>query len=301
MKATFHQLEVFECVARRLSFTRAAEEMGLSQSTVSTQIKQLSDEVGLPLFEQIGKTLYLTQAGRELLATAAELRAQWVTFETNIAALKGMTRGTLRLGCVTSAKYFAPEMLGSFCEKYPEIEVKLDIGNRDSLIGRLRLNLDDLFIMTMPEIDLDIESFPFLDNPLVVVASNRHPRAKESEIALSELAKDKFILRELGASTRATSDVLFARAGFVPNVRMELGSNEAIKHAVAGGLGIAILSKHVLDIDPSYDRLAVLDVIGFPIVEKFHVIYPRGKRLSLIARAFLDYLSLHPAPRAVKA
>jgi LysR family transcriptional regulator, low CO2-responsive transcriptional regulator len=290
MKATFHQLEVFECVARRLSFTRAAEELALSQSTVSTQMKQLSDEVGLPLFEQIGKTLYLTQAGQELLATAAELRAQWDAFASNIAGLKGLMRGRLQLACVTTAKYFAPEILGSFCEKYPEIEVKLEIANRAKLIERLRNNLDDLFIMTQPPEDIDIETLPFLDNPLVVVASNRHSMAGQANIALKDLANEKFILRERGSGTRETSQALFSREGFVPKVRMELGSNEAIKHAISGGLGISVLSRHVLDVDPAFDRLAIMDVVGFPLFEKWHVLYPKGKRLSLVAKAFLEFI-----------
>jgi LysR family transcriptional regulator, low CO2-responsive transcriptional regulator len=297
MKATFHQLEVFECVARRLSFTRAAEEMGLSQSTVSTQIKQLSEEVGLPLFEQIGKTLYLTQAGQELLATAAELRLQWTLFESNIAGLKGMTRGSLKLACVTTAKYFAPEILGSFCEKFPEIEVKLEIANREKLIERLRKNLDDLLIMTLPPEDIEIETLPFLDNPLVVVASNRHPKVLQKNISIADLAMERFILREHGSGTRETSEAFFSRHNFTPKVRMELGSNEAIKHSVAGGLGISVLSQHVLDVDPAYDRLAVLDVAGFPLFEKWHVLYPKGKRLSLVARAFLDYLVASPHPK----
>ena len=299
MKATFHQLEMFECLARHLSFTRAAEEMGLSQSTVSTQIKQLSDEVGLPLYELIGKSLYLTRAGQELLSTAEQLRAHWGQFETNIAGLKGMVRGSLNLACVTTAKYFAPEILGSFCEKFPEIEVKLEIANREKLIERLRSNLDDLYIMTLPPEDIPIETLPFLDNPLVMVASNRHAKVNQTKITLRELANEKFILRERGSGTRGTSETLFARESFTPKVRMELGSNEAIKHAVAGGLGISVLSKHVLDVDPAYDRLAILDVAGFPLLEKWHVLYPKGKRLSLIASAFLEYLAANPDPRAL--
>lgn len=298
MKATFHQLEVFESVARRLSFTRAAEELGLSQSTVSTQIKQLSDEVGLALFEQIGKTLYLTQAGQELLITAEQLRAQWALFETNVASLKGMTRGTLRLACVTTAKYFAPELLGKFCEKFPDIEIKLEIANREKLIERLRKNLDDLLIMSLPPEDIEIETMPFLDNSLVVVASNRHPKAKQRKIPLQDLASERFIVRELGSGTRETSASLFAREGFIPKIRLELGSNEAIKHAVAGGLGISVLSKHVLDIDPAHDHLTVLDVVGFPLHEKWHVLYPKGKKLALIPKAFLEFLAANPDPGA---
>jgi LysR family transcriptional regulator, low CO2-responsive transcriptional regulator len=293
MKVTFHQLAVFECVARRLSFTRAAQEMGLSQSTVSTQIKQLSDEIGLALFEQIGKTLYLTQAGSELVITARDLHQQWASFESNIASLKGMTRGHLKIACVTTAKYFAPEILGSFCEKFPDVEVTLEIANREKLIGRLRANLDDLLIMTLPPEDIEIETLPFLDNPLVVVASDRHSKKGQKNIPLEALEQERFILREHGSGTRETSETFFSTHSFTPRVRMELGSNEAIKHSVAGGLGISVLSQHVLDIDPSYDRLTILDVVGFPLMEKWHVLYPKGKRLSAVAKAFLEHLAAH--------
>lgn len=287
-------------MARRLSFTRAAEELGLSQPTVSTQVRQLSDEIGMPLFEQLGKTVYLTDAGKELLVAAQAVRSTWSDFEANIAGLQGLTRGTLKLACVTTAKYFAPELLGAFCERYPEVEVRLEIANRDTLFNRMRANLDDVYITSLPPEDIEVEDLPFQENALVVVASMRHPLSGRRDIDLASLAPERFILRENGSGTREIMENHFGQHGFVPRVRMEMGSNEAIKHAVAGGLGISVLSRYAIDANPAHDRLCILDVQGFPLYEKWHLVYPKGKRLSAVCRSFLGFLgnSLDPAAAA---
>jgi LysR family transcriptional regulator, low CO2-responsive transcriptional regulator len=290
MKVTFHQLEVFDCVARRLSFTRAAEELSLSQPTVSAQIRQLSDEVGLPLFEQIGKTISLTDAGRELLAASRGVFDTWSRFEMTVADMRGLKRGVLRVACVTTAKYFVPALLGPFCENYPEVEIRLEIANREALVGRLRNNQDDLYVMMLPPEELDVEKTPFRENPLVVVAPVGHALVGRAGIELKRLRDERFIMRESGAGTRIRVDRFFNEAGFVPKVRMELSSNEAIKHAVAAGLGISVLSRNALDVDPQLDGLAVLDVEGFPLADDWYFVHLRGKRLSVVARAFFDHV-----------
>ena len=290
MKVTFHQLEVFECVARRLSFTRAAEEMSLSQPTISAQIRQLTDAVGMPLFEQIGKTINLTDAGRELLAASRGVFDAWSRFEMNIADMRGLKRGLLRIACVSTAKYFVPGLLGPFCENYPEIEVRLEIANRESLVGRLRANLDDLYIMMLPPEDIDVDKTPFRDNPLVVVAAGAHPLAGKRAIPMKRLDSERFIMRESGSGTRMRVERHFSSVDFIPLVRMELGSNEALKHVVATGLGMTVMSRHVLDADPAHDGLTILDVEGFPLHDDFFVVTPRGKRLSVVAQAFQDHL-----------
>jgi DNA-binding transcriptional LysR family regulator len=290
MKVTFHQLEVFECVARRLSFTRAAEELSLSQPTVSAQIRQLSDEIGLALFEQIGKTISLTDAGRELLAASRGVFDTWSRFEMTIADMRGLKRGLLRVACVTTAKYFVPALLGPFCENYPEVEIRLEIANREALVERLRANQDDLYIMMLPPDDLDVEQTPFRENPLVIVAPAGHALAGRSSISLKRLRGERFILREPGSGTRIRTERFFTEAGFVPIVRMELSSNEAIKHSVAAGLGISVLSRHALDVDPKLDGLTILDVEGFPLADDWYFVHLRGKRMSVVARAFFDHV-----------
>ncbi len=298
MKATFHQLEVFECVARRLSFTRAAEELGLAQPTVSAQMRQLTDAVGLPLFEQFGKSVQLTAAGRELLATARELLATWSRFEMTVADLTGIKRGELRVACATTAKYFTPDLLGPFCALHPEVEISLNIVNHDGLVERLKRHDDDLTIMTLPPDDLDLDRIRFRDNPLVCVASVLHPLVGKKGLSLAALRSERFVLREPGSGTRRRMDQYFASRGFKPDVRMELGSNEAIKHVVAAGLGISIVSREALDVAPELDRLAILDVEGFPLPDEWFAVVVRGRRLSPVAAAFLAHVRASAAPDA---
>jgi LysR family transcriptional regulator, low CO2-responsive transcriptional regulator len=290
MKVTFHQLEVFECVARRLSFTRAAEEMGLAQPTVSAQVKQLADEVGMPLFDQIGKTISLTEAGRELLGASRAVFEDWSRFEMKIADLRGMRQGRLRVACVTTAKYFVPEILGQFCAQFPQVEVSLEIANRAALIKRLQENLDDITVMMLPPDELQVEKMPFMDNPLVMIAQRNHPLAAAKALSLGGLTNERFIMREPGSGTRLRAQQMFDAARFHPNIRMELSTNEAIKHAVAAGLGLSVVSRHALHTDPSFDGLSILDVKGFPLGDDWFVVHPRGKRLSVVTQAFQDFL-----------
>lgn len=288
--ATFRQLEVFAAIARLGSFTQAADELFLTQPTVSMQIKKLTDAVGLPLFEQIGRRVFLTEAGRELYATCREMFERLARFEMTIADLQGLKQGHLRLAVVTTAKYFAPRLLGAFCQQYPGIDVALKVSNRERILARLRDNLDDLYVLGQPPEDLDVECRPFLENPLVVVAPADHPLAHQHRIPLARIAQEPFIVREMGSGTRKAAERLFEAHGLTPTVRMELGSNEAIKQAIIGGLGVSVLSRHTLTLDAAMGQLAILDVEHFPILRYWHTAYPKGKQLSVVARTFLEYL-----------
>jgi DNA-binding transcriptional LysR family regulator len=292
--STLRQLEVFAAIARLGSFTRAAEEMFLTQPTVSMQIKKLTDAVGLPLFEQIGKKIYLTDAGRELNETCRGIFEHFSYFEMAIADMKGLKKGTLRLACVTTAKYFTPRLFGPFCQQHTGVDVSLKVSNRERVLERLADNQDDLYILGQPPEDIDAVAEPFLENPLVVLAPIKHPLVGKKKIALSRLAEEPFLVREPGSGTRAALERLFAQKGFTPKVRMELGSNEVIKQAIAVGLGISVLSRHTLTLDAPMGQLAVLDVEGFPIQRHWYVAYPRGKKLSVVAQAFLEYLREAP-------
>ena len=292
--STLRQLEVFEAIARYGSFTRAAEELHLTQPTVSMQIKKLTDAVGLPLCEQVGKKMYLTDAGRALQGFTRELLDHFARFEMTLADMKGLKQGRLKIAVVTTAKYFAPRLLGPFWEQYPGIEVTLKVANREQVLERLAANEDDLYILGQPPEDIDVVAEPFLENPLVVLAPARHPLAGEHQIPLVRLAQEPFLVRELGSGTRAAIQRLFAERGLRLNVRMELGSNEAIKQAIVGGLGVSVLSRHTLTLDAPMGQLALLDVEGFPIVRHWFVVYPSGKRLSVVAGTFLDYLKDAP-------
>ena len=301
MHVTLRQLRVFETVARRGSFTRAAEELHLAQPTVSVQVKQLADAVGLSLFEQIGKKIFLTDAGRQLYATCRQLFEVWSQFEMTLADLKGMKQGRLRLAVVTTAKYFVPRLLGPFLKRFPGIEVALEVANRDSVVKRLVGNEDDLYIMGVPPQNLDVEAHPFLDNPFVVLAPADHALAREKHIAFSRLVKEPLILRERGSGTRTVVERYFADGGHALRARMELGSNEAIKQAVAGGLGITIISQHALTLEPMHGQLVTLDVEGFPIERSWFVVYPRNKQFSVVARTFYEYLKTEGLQLAASA
>ncbi len=289
-QATLHQLKVFEAVARHSSFTRAAEELFLTQPTVSMQVKQLSKAVGLPLFEQVGKQLYLTTAGQELYATCHDIFEKISQFEIVVADLKGLKQGGLRLSTITTAKYVIPRLLGPFCQRYPGIDVSLTVTNHERVLENLAHNRDDLYIVSQTPEDVDVSFHPFLENPLVVLASRSHPLAGEKNIPLQRLADEPFIMREPGSGTRKAVQDLFDRHGISVKVKLDLGSNEAIKQAIAGGLGISVLSRHTLALEGLNSQITVLDVEEFPIKRYWYIIYPTGKRLSVVARTFFEYL-----------
>ncbi len=287
-QATLHQLRVFEAAARHGSFTRAAEELFLTQPTISMQIKQLTKSVGIPLFEQVGKRLYLTEAGRELSATCQEIFNTLAQFEMKVADLKGLKQGQLRLAVITTAKYFIPRLLGSFCQLYPGIEISLQVTNHEGILERMTSNQDDLYIMSQIPEHLDINCEAFLENPLVVLAPVNHPLASQKNIPISRLSNEPFIMREPGSGTRRAVQKLFDENDVKVKVKLELGSNEAIKQAIAGGLGISVLSRHTLM--PYAEDLTVLDVEYFPIKRDWYMVYPNGKQLSIVARAYFEYL-----------
>ncbi|MGA7801161.1 MAG: LysR substrate-binding domain-containing protein [Gammaproteobacteria bacterium] len=296
--ATIRQLEVFEAIARLGSFTRAAEELYLTQPTVSMQIKKLTETVGIALFEQVGKRIYLTDAGRALYATCRDLFDRLDRFQMTVADMKGLKQGRLRLAVVTTAKYFAPRLLGPFCHRHPGVDASLKVSNRERILERLADNVDDLYVLGQPPKGLDVVYEPFLANPLVLLARHDHPLAGRRRVPVAALTDEPFLMREPGSGTRKAMERLFAQHGLSPRVRMELGSNEAIKQAILGGLGISVLSRHALGLD-SPRELTVLDVEGFPIERQWHVVYPAGKQLSTVAQTFLDYLRVE-APHLMK-
>lgn len=287
-QATLHQLKVFEAAARHGSFTRAAEELFLTQPTISMQIKQLTKSVGLPLFEQVGKRLYLTEAGRELFATCRQIFETMDKFQMTVADLKGLKQGQLKLAVITTAKYIIPRLLGPFCQLYPGIDISLQVTNHELILDRMMNNLDDLYIMSQIPDHFDVNFQPFLENPLVVFAPANHPLAKEKNIPIERLGEERFIMREPGSGTRSAVQSLLEKHGVKVKVKLELGSNEAIKQAIAGGLGISVLSRHTLLTDAA--EFSILDVQNFPIKRDWYMVYPAGKQLSIIAHTYYEYL-----------
>lgn len=290
MNATFRQLRLFLALADLGSVSAAARATHVTQPTASMQLRELADAVGLPLHEVIGKKVYLTAAGEALASTARAMVGEWSLFEQQAAAMKGLHQGRLRVAVVSTAKYFVPRWLGAFCTAYPEVEIALEILNRDGVVQRLRRNQDDISIMSIPPKDLDIEQREFLPNPLVVVAPSGHPLAGRRAIPLAELAGERFILREPGSGTRMAAEAHFRAHAYTPQVRLALGSNEAIKQAVAGGMGLSVLSRHALAPEPAGEGLCLLDVEDFPIHASWYIVHLRGKLLSPLARVFQQHL-----------
>jgi DNA-binding transcriptional LysR family regulator len=288
-RITFRQLETFATVAHLRGFNKAAEALHLTQPAVSIQIRQLVDTTGLPLFEQSGREFVLTTAGEELLATVRSLDDVWNRFESAIADLKGLKRGKLRVALVTTAKYFLPRMLGAFCQRYPELDIELEIANREKIVERLRGNQDDLYVMSYPPENVDIVSLPFLENEFLVLSARSH-WAVGQRLTLQDLADEPFLLREIGSGSRHVIDQHMRRTGVQLKVRLSLSSNEAIRELVASGMGLTVLSRHALGDSLERGELARLDVKGFPLAQPWSVVHLRRKVLSLPAQAFLDEL-----------
>ena len=287
--STFRQLQIFESIYRLGSFTRAAEELFLTQPTVSMQIKKLTDAVGVPLFEHVGRNIQPTEAGSELYQACRQIFEILSNLEMKVADLQGLKRGRLRVGVVTTAKYLAPEMLGRFGQAYPGIDLALKVSNRERIIERMYANEDDLYIMGQaPDGDMECVSYLFAPNPLAVMASRDHPLAGKKKISLERLSEEPFIVREPGSGIRDATFKKFEEKGLRPNIRMEIGSNEAIKHTIVSGLGISVMSVHTISLEGRDGPIVMLNVEGFPIMRNWYVVHPKGKELSLAAQAFLD-------------
>ena len=288
MNITFRQLRLFLALAETGSVSAAAKVMHVTQPTASMQLREVTQAVGVPLYEVVSRRVYLTEAGQALARTARAIASEWDAFEQGISGAKGLTSGRLKVAVVSTAKYFVPRLLGSFCKLHPQIDISLEVLNRDHVITRLRANQDDLYVMSMPPGDLPLEDQILMPNPLVVIAAAGHRLATRKRVTLAQLQGERFILREKGSGTRMATDAHLRQLGFAPSAVLELGSNEAIKESVEGQLGVSIVSRHALG--PHWDGLAILNVHGFPIQSQWHLVWPKGKRLSPIAEVFRGHL-----------
>jgi LysR family transcriptional regulator, low CO2-responsive transcriptional regulator len=286
---TFRQLEIFEAIARLKSFTRASEELYLTQPTVSMQMKKLTDIVGVPLVELMGKKVFLTEEGRELAQASREIFAILDRYTMSMAERQGLERGKLKLMAISTASYFAPRLLGDFAKLHPGIEVSLRVTNKEQVLASMADNLDDLYLLGTPPQEIDVVAKQIMDNPIVVLAAPNHPLAGKPNLTLADVARQPWVMREAGSGTRKAIERLFHDHGLEIRPRLELGSNEAIKQAILADLGISALSCHALTLHQP-DQFAVLDVEGFPILRHWYAVYPVGRQISRVARAFLDFL-----------
>jgi len=289
MRATLHQLRIFQQLAISMSYTETANKLHLTQPAVSIQIKQLENSLNLPLLEKIGKKLFLTPAGQELDRFCIDLFERIDSMNMTLSAMRGGLEGEFSLAAVTSAKYFTPHLLGAFHKLYPKVNIQLEVVNRSQIIQRLKDNDDDLVIMGLVPESMPLTSHPFVDNPIVLIANPSHPLALQKKIPLIDLQKYAFIFREAGSGTRQTMENFFQSHNVTLSPSMVLGSTETIKQAVMADLGISAVSRHSVTLELATECLVELDVQHFPLIRSWYVVHHNTKQLSPIASAFIDF------------
>ena len=290
-KLTFRQLDIFRTVADLNSVSEAAKQLHLAQPTVSTQLAKLAQNMNAAVFEQVGKRLYLTDAGKDLYAACENIFEQLDNLETRLAQRAGLSYGRLRISAVTTAKYLVPEWLGSFYRKFPEIEPEFHIGNRAEIISRLNRNLDDFYIFSHPPGELEIDMQEIASNPLVIIAPTEHYLAARKGLHWEDVKNARFLIREKGSGTRFAIERFFKSAGYPQDNPITIASNEAIKEAVVAGLGVAIISSLALShMRPG--NLVELDVKGFPLQSSWYLVTAKNKALTPVTQAFREHLGL---------
>jgi DNA-binding transcriptional LysR family regulator len=288
--ATLRQLKVFEAVARLSSFSRAAEELHLTQPAVSTQVKKLEGHAGVALFEQLGKKIFLTPAGGELLHHSRVIIGQFDEAEAAMTQFMGVAGGKLNVAVISAGDYFFPRLLVEFAHQHKGVTLNLGVHNRADLLLSLADNLTDLAVMVRPPADADTLNEAFAPHPYVIVASARHPLARERKIPLARVVREPFVVREKGSDTWQSMADGFGRHLAQLNIAMEIKSTETIKQAVVAGMGVSFLSAHTVSRELRAGSLAMLDVVGFPLMLNWYVVHRRNKRLPPVAQAFKDFL-----------
>jgi DNA-binding transcriptional LysR family regulator len=288
--ATFRQIKVFEAVARHLNYSRAAEELRLSQPAVSIHVKQLERHAGLPLFEQLGRKIYLTSAGQQMLHYSRAIIQQLREADEALAAQKGIRGGVLNIAVISAGDYFFPGLLAEFCRRHEDVTVRLTVNNREEIVRQLVENTTDLTVLLRPPENPEMIAEAFAPQPHVIIAAPGHALTRKRHISLQTLAKEAFIVRERGSDTRLAMEELLAEFHVKFNVTMEIKSTETIKQAVIAGMGISFLSAHTIGRDLKAGRLSVLDVEGFPVMRKWHIVHHKNKRLPAVAVAFKEFL-----------
>lgn len=291
MSFTLHQLKVFAAVARNSSMTKAAEELYMTQPAVSIQVKKLQEHFGIELFEVIGKQVYLTEAGEELYQAQKKIQNELINLDMAFSEFKGALRGNLTIVVVSTAKYFMPYILGAFRARNKLVNISLKVTDRSELIEHLKNNRYDLAVVSQLPPELDLEVQEFLQNPLHLAAPVNHALVGKQNLSLQALKNEEFLIREEGSGTRMVMEKLFKKVGISPQIIMELSTNEAVKQAIMAGIGISLISEYSMRLERALQKIAVLDVQGFPHVNTWKLVYMKGKKLSPVARNFLEFIS----------
>jgi DNA-binding transcriptional LysR family regulator len=287
---TFRQLQIFVAVAERLSLARVAEQMHLTPSAVSFQIKQVEEQTGFALFERIGRSVALTDAGVVLLSYARVVLRSLRDADLAMLALKGLTGGRIKVGVVSTAKYIAPHMIARFRAHFPDVAVLLRDANRRNILDMLTKGEIDLAIMGQPPEGAEVIAERFAAHPSVIVAPPTHPWRDEPRIPAGLLASEWFVIREEGSGTRALANQFFRSAGFSPRIALESSSNETIKQSVIAGMGLALISQHTISLELALGLLATLAVEDFPLMRSWFVAHRKSLPLLPIQARLRDFL-----------
>jgi DNA-binding transcriptional LysR family regulator len=287
---TVKQLRLLTAATRGGSFAAAATACHVTPPAVTMQMQQLEADVGLPLFERNGRAFRLTDAGREILACAEKVEAALADCDAGLAAMKSLASGRVAVGVVSTAKYFAPQMLGAFARAHPGIDIELVIGNREDTIAAFKTGRLDVAVMGRPPEGVEVESALIGDHPQVIIAPPNHPLAKRRAIPPKDIAGETLLMRETGSGTRQSAERFLAKHHIKPRIGMEIGSNETIKQAVIAGLGIAFISAHTIASEVEDGRLMILDIAGLPEIRHWFVVRPAAKRLMPSASVLRDFL-----------
>jgi DNA-binding transcriptional LysR family regulator len=290
MHITLRQLQCFSAVAQNLSFTRAADALHLTQPAVSMQIRQLEQQTGIELTEQLGKKIHLTEAGEEVFRYARSILQQVDEMDDVLNKMKGLAGGRLRIAAISSANYFAPKLLGVFHHRFPDVGVSMDVTRQQSVLKQVADNEVDMAIMGQPPEGVNVDAIAFMDNPLVIVAPPGHRLAKQKNIALKQMEKEIFLTREPGSGTRGAMHRFFRQHKLKLTTGMEMGSLEGIKQGVQAELGVGLLPRGAIETELKLKRLVVLNIKGMPIRRHWYVVLHKGKRLSAAAEAFRSLL-----------
>lgn len=286
---TLRQVFVFDAVAKHLSYSRAAALLHLTQPAVSMQIRQLEENVGIELLEQLGKKIFLTEAGRAFHSHCQNILSELNDAEAILADIKGMY-GKFSICVASTAAYVAPKLLAEFCRQHPKAQVSLSVTNREMLLQRLADNEADMAIMGRPPESGGLDAIPFMENQLVVIAPPEHPLIGIYPIPLSMLEQETFLVREQGSGTRIAMERFFLEHRMRLLTGTEMNTNEAIKQAVQFGMGLGVVSLHTISLELETGKLKTLDVEGFPIKRYWYIVHRKDKHLSSVARSFKSFL-----------
>ncbi len=288
---TLRQLRSLIAIQETGKISSAANRLGLTGPAVTLQLRQLENECGIALFDRTSAGLRPTAAGEVALETARAIEEQLRIFNDEIATISGAMKGSLKLGVVSTAKYFAPGLIAVFLKRRPEIGIDLMVGNRAETISALKNHDLDIALMGRPPHDIPVRSMQFGDHPLVIVASPDHPLAGKPKISKAQIAKENFLVREPGSGTRISLEVFFSEVPEkLERLGAEMGSNETIKQAVMAGLGVAFISGHTIHQELQLGRLVVLDVIGMPVLRQWFSVSREDRSVSPVMDAFNSFL-----------